>query len=365
MKDNKHFRISEKASSAALLRPLAAGGARPLLSPWRYVLPCVALLCVLLCSACKDPTSQALMKKGSSGKTLELLVVADRNVYTGSTLQLIDSLFARPQDGLNQVEPLFDVVNIPISSFENADMFRSHRNVLICDVDSANRNKVYKHVDRFAEPQIVYDFAAHDRAALDSMLRHFYPAVLRDLYDMEYRRIARVYTKEINADVMQSIRKQFGFSLTIPADYTIAPPVTGDFMWIRKETKDISFDILIQVLPYTTQKQMEEASVLNRVDSVMKQHVPGPADGSYIGTDRRLPFYTHTTQMGGQYAVETRGVYRCFGDFYSGPFVSYAVLMPDKKQMVLLTAFLYSPRKDKRDLLMQVEGICHTLTFNG
>ena len=175
--------------------------------------------------------------------------MANHDVYAGSTRLLTDSLFAHPQDGLNQAEPIFDVVNIPISIYENTDMFRSHRDVVICDIDSANKNKVYKHGDKFAEPQIIYEFAARDRHALDSLLRRHYPAVLQDLYATEYRRIGSVYGKDFNPEVMQSIQKNFGFALTIPSEYVIAPPVTDDFMWIRKETKDFSQDVLIQWSP--------------------------------------------------------------------------------------------------------------------
>jgi hypothetical protein len=334
------------------------------LRPRRSLLLCAMLLCVLAFSACKDTTTNGMSKKGSGGKTLELLLVANHDVYTGTTRQLLDSLFAHPQDGLNQPEPVFDIANIPVSSYENTEMFHSHRNVLICDVNVNNRNKVYRDVDKYAEPQIIYQFSASDSHALDSLLKHYYPMVLEDLYTMEYRRIERVYSKDFNPDIMNTIRKTFGFDVTVPSEYYIAPPVTNDFMWIRKETKDVSQDVLIQVEPYTSQSQFEEANLLNHIDTMMKRHVPGPADGSYIGTERRLMFYTYNRKIDNQYAKEIRGVYRCFGDFYSGPFVTYAVVTPDQKNIVLITAFVFSPRKDKRDLLMQVDGICRTIKFN-
>lgn len=324
---------------------------------------CVVTASLLSLSSCKDQTTQALLKNGSAGKTLELMLVADRNVYASSTKVLIDSLFTLPQDGLNQPEPLFDLVNIPKSSYESTEMFRKHRNVVICDINPENSNKVYKHTDLVAEPQIVYDFAAKDRAALDSLLRKYYPLLLEDLYRTEYRRIKRIYSKDFNAHAMSFVRKTYGFDLTVPAEYEIAPPATKDFAWIRKETKDYSQDVLIYVEPYLNENQFDEEVILRHMDTMLRRHVPGPADGSYIGSDHRLPFFTKSTQVDGQYATQVRGVYRCFGDFYSGPFVTYAVLSPDKKNVVLLMAFIYSPRKDKRDLLMQVDGIARTLDF--
>ncbi len=330
----------------------------------QVLLGLAACLIAATFSACKNTTTQALLKKSSSGKTQELLLVIDHEHYQGSTFHIIDSLFAGEQDGLNQPEPRFDIANIPLSSFENADMFRSHHNVIICDIKPENPNKVYRHVDRFAAPQIVYDFAATSQASLDSMLLRYAPRILDDLFATEYRRIEKVYTKDFHPEIMASIQKHFGFKVVIPTEYMIAPPVTGDFMWIRKETKDYSQNIFIQVEPYLNENQFTEAVLLNHIDTMMKHHVPGPADGSYIGTERRLPFHTKVTKVQGQYAMEVRGNYRCFGDFYGGPFVTYAVLSPDKREVVLITGLLYSPRKDKRDLLMQVDGICRTLTFD-
>ena len=103
----------------------------------------VMLLVVSLLAACNNPKSDEPQKKGSSGKTLELMIVADKDVYRGETKELIDSLFARPQIGLPVPEKMFDIVNIPVSSYKNTEMFRNHRNIIYCDVNPNNPDKVY------------------------------------------------------------------------------------------------------------------------------------------------------------------------------------------------------------------------------
>ena len=108
--------------------------------------------------ACGHKTTTST-KRGSSGKTLEVLLVADKETYSGDTKNLIDSLFRRPQVGMPQVEPIFDLVNIPVSSFRNTEMFQAHRNVILCDINPDNPNKVYFHTDQHAEPQVVFDCA--------------------------------------------------------------------------------------------------------------------------------------------------------------------------------------------------------------
>lgn len=43
--------------------------------------------------------------------------------------------------------------------------------------------------------------------------------------------------------------------------------------------------------------------------------------------------------------------------------MTYTLLSPDKTQLVELTGFVYCPRFDKRDYLMQVESICNSIKW--
>lgn len=327
----------------------------------RRILP---LLLVVLLVACSGK-EQKIEKKGSSGKTLEMLIVADRNVYSGETKSIIDSLFKAPQPGLPSYEPLFDVVNIPTTSFKNTEMFRVHRNVIICDVNPENPNKVYIHIDAWSAPQIIFEFAVKDLPALDSMLLKYHAQMLQELYRAEHRRLIKAFKAQSGYDLQKAIQEQFGFHLMFSDEFAMANVAnpTPDFAWVRKEAKDFSIGVLIQVTPYESKSQFEQANILNQLDSMMHR-VEGPADGSYMGLERRLDFYTQLSDMPqSSYCVETRGCWRLFGDFMGGAFVSYSMLSPDNKQLITLCAYTYSPRFPKRDYLMQVEGICHSISF--
>ena len=85
---------------------------------------------VLLLTSCHSRQNEAIMKKSSSGKTCEVLLAADTNVSIGDTKVLIDSILREVQPGLPQPQPRFDVVNIPVSSLHNTQMFRMHRNIV-------------------------------------------------------------------------------------------------------------------------------------------------------------------------------------------------------------------------------------------
>lgn len=334
----------------------------------RLFLGAMALLVTLFMLSChrdgEGLSTATPQKKGSSGKTLEMLVVANRDVYCGDTKALIDSLFGGPQYGLNQTEPIFSLVNIPVSSFENTEMFHVHRNVLKCDISPDNPNKVYKQIDVWSAPQVVFEFAVKDRATLDSFLVKYAPLVLDEMYAAEYRRIEKVYKSTEGVEINQYVKKHFNFDLMFSQEFMIAKS-DPDFLWVRKETKDFGIGVLVKVLPYSNKNQFSEEEILRTLDTTMKQNVPGSVEGSYMGTERRLDCQTRTLKMDGQYAVETRGLWRLFGpDFMGGPYVNYTILDPNGDQIVMLTAYVYCPRKEKRDLLMQVDGICHSIKFH-
>lgn len=329
------------------------------------------LVIVFLLSACGPNGHSDPQKKGSSGKTLEMLLVADRNVYCGDTKTLVDSLFRRPQVGLPQEQPIFDVVNIPVSSFRNTEMFRVHRNVVLCDINPDNPNKVYMYVDKWAAPQIVFEFATKDVDTLQALLRKYEPKILQEIYNTEHRRMYNVFKADENIVVRDAMLKQLGVSMTFSDEFEMAKPnnPADDFMWVRKETKDFGIGVFVHVVPYTDRQMFSQNSILDSLDASMALHVPCSAPDSYMGTERRLDFYTTQVDFkAASYCLETRGCWRAFGDFMGGPFVNYTFLSPDGKQLVYLTGYVYYPsgrlkNVTKRDLLMQVEGICHSFVF--
>ncbi len=328
----------------------------------------VALTAASMMVSCGSKERPAQGKKGSSGKTLEMLLVADKTVYSGSTKLLIDSLFRCPQEGFLMPEPIFDVVNIPPSSFNNAEMFQAHRNIIICDINPENPNKVYKSNDKWAAPQVVYDFAMKDRHALDSFLAKCAPMIINDMRMADRRRVIKAFNSMRAPDVMNRIKENFGFSLTVSDEFEIAK-MTDDFAWIRKETKDFGVGVLVKTMPYKDKAVFEEKEILRNLDTMMKQHVPAPAENSYMGTERRVDAARQQVTMAGQYCIETRGMWRTFGDFMGGPYVNYTLLTPDQKTVVMLTGYVYATRTtkstpySKRDYLMQADGICWSIAF--
>lgn len=317
----------------------------------------------LLLTACHSRQNEAIVKKSSSGKTCEVLLAADRSTYSGDNKTLIDSILREVQPGLPQPEPRFDVVNVPVTSLHNTQMFQMHRNIILCDIKPDNPDKLYISHDKWAAPQVMVDVAASSDSALQALLRKHAATIKRELYRTEHQRIINAFHNTRNIDLMQRVEKKFGFKMTFSDEFRWDAE-DADFAWIRKETKDFSLGILIRTMPYQSEDQFLPAKIDNRLDTLMRRYVPGPTEGSYMGTERRVDIEHQSVDYpGSDYCIETRGLWRVFGDFMGGPFVSYTVLSPDRTQLVEVVGYVYCPRFDKRDYLMQVEGICNSIRW--
>ena len=322
----------------------------------------------LLCSCDSGNTEKPSGKRSSSGKTLELMIVTDKETYKGDVARVVDSLFFSQRLGQLRPDPMFSRVMIPPASYYEQDMFRVHRNIIIIDIKPDNPNKVYRHIDEWSSPQVVYDFVAKDAASFDSMMCRCYAKMLDDMYNAEHLRVQKAFMDMSNPELMKKIEKHFGFHLTFSKEFDIYK-MTEDFAWVMKRTKDYDISVLIKKEPYRSQASFDKEIILNGLNAMCKEHVPGPAEGSYMGLERKeFPIEYNKVTLAGQYCVETRGLWRTFGDIMGGPYVSYTLTSPDNKYLITLMGFVYSPRTDvpqynHRDFLMQCEAICYSLRF--
>ena len=115
----------------------------------------VLMVCCLAMTVFVSCSTKMTSKPGSSGKTLELIIIADNNVYSGTTKQTLQNIFEAPQDGLNQPQPRFDVVRMLPADFNGNTMFQAHRNLLVLEVDPQGANKVLLNYDQWATPQVL------------------------------------------------------------------------------------------------------------------------------------------------------------------------------------------------------------------
>lgn len=322
---------------------------------------------IVLCVSCNKKTQQDDLTKGllsSSGKTLEMLLVVSDDIYAGAFRDSIGENFEKACPNLPQKEPLFDIIKMAPNDFYNSDLLQQHRNILIIDCKQGNPNTILQQIDKRYYPQAIFKISASSIDSLFSLLTKYAPTIKHQFYINEYKRVYVAMKKQENIKLNPQIQKRFDFNLTFSTEYYLATKDTN-FFWIRKETTDESFNVMIYKQPYTGKGLFEQKKIIETRDYLGKKYIPGPTHGSYMGTETRTNLvgdYTRKNIKLGKYtAVETRGMWRLFGNFMGGAFVNYCFVNPRTNEFIMIDCFLYSPKRSKRDNLIHLESIIHNI----
>jgi hypothetical protein len=309
----------------------------------------------MLCSC----TIEVPSKPNSNGKTCEILVVCDKSEFATATGDTLRAFFMQHRTTLNQMEPLFSLANVPMSAFDKSDMFKHMRNTILIVFNPEKPAQFLVKQDAWASNQIVFQFTAPNKQEFFKLFQEKRELMLKAFYDKERTRIINTFKVSENVEISDRLQKTFGFKLVFPEGFIIRT-ANPDFMSINKETKDYGQNVMVCTYPYTANSFKQE-NILKMRNQIAQQYIFGPAEGSYMTTEMALPPISAELNLNGRYAIETRGLWKLEGDFMGGPFVNYVFLDEEKNQIVMIDAFLYSPKKPKRDLLMQLESIAYSI----
>lgn len=312
-------------------------------------------------TAC-DEQKSGPRKERSAGGTSEILVVTQNDEqWEGMMGDTIRSFFLQPQYGLPQPEALFKLAHINVSGF--SDMFKKHKSLLIAEINpNLDRVVVETGEDVWAAPQRVIKIVAPDRASWCKTFAEQKEAYKVMFDKVERDRILTVLRPSNDANLTKKVKEKMGFDITIPSGFFISKN-EPDFMWIRKELEKNSFGIFIYTTPYKDTLQLEMNSIISVRDRMMQKYVPGPANGSFMTTEKldMPPVVNYISYFPTGYAVEMRGMWCLVGDYMAGPFVSYT--FPDNRtgNLVTVEGYVYYPNHDKRDDLLQLQSIIYSI----
>lgn len=317
-------------------------------------------------SACNTVREKALPQ--ISGKAGEVVLVVEDQVWK-STADTILNILSADVDGLNQSEPMFDVVRIPASAF--TEIFQRHRNIISCRIaaDSAANIKVAQ--DLWATPQTVVQIVAPSAQAFEQLFSDNRDKITALLLKAEQDRIIKNYATFPDREVMSKLERSASVTMTIPKGYTYdmdtSCTLDGDtchFIWISHETPEISQGLFVYYYRYTDTLMLTRNSLMAMRNLMCKRFVGGPSDGSYMTT---VAFEDVTTfrsyNRRGRYTAELRGLWETHGDFMGGPFVSLTQYDEKRGRIVTVDGFVYAGKKDKRNYMRQVEAIMSTMKF--
>lgn len=321
------------------------------------------ILFITIFAACSSDTEKKTIDKPRSvGGTSELLVVVqNQGQWNGAEGEVIRNFFEQEQYGLPQPEPIYKVANILVSGF--SDMFKKHRNILIVETNPSLEEAVVEaYTDFWAKPQHVIKIAAPNAQKWAEAFNLRDQSFLDRYMEGERERIMNVYRPTVNSKITQALEKTLDIWMIVPEGFYVAKS-EANFVWIRKELRDMSQGIIAYAIPYRDTLDLTPNRLIAVRDSVVKRHIPGSLDGSYMTTEKELmpPKIFSTGKFVTDFAVESRGLWKVVGDFMGGPYVSYTVVDQERARLITVEGYVYAPNQDKRNYLLQLEAILHSL----
>ena len=314
----------------------------------------------LVLSACRGGNKKTLLPN-VSGKAGEVLVVIEREQWEGNLGVAIREALASDTPYLAQREPLFALSNVPPGSFNN--MFKMHRNLLLVNINPQNASSgiVYKN-NVWAQPQSVVQLNAADA---EEALRLFGEGAVTTAEFFEQaerdRNIANAKLYEERA-LREPVKKVTGGIIHFPSGYRCRK-WTDDFAWIADEKQYTNQTVLVYRYPVPSGDPFALERIIQERNRAMQENVPGMFEGSYMTTSTAMEPTTRSLRWRGRDFMETRGFWEVHGDFMGGPFVSHSFYSRDGKDIIVLEAFVFAPRYDKRQYLRQVESLLYSFEY--
>jgi hypothetical protein len=302
------------------------------------------------------------MHKNITGKAGELVVVISKDSWEGEPGKLIRQTLAQSHVGLPQDEPLFDVIDVPHAAFKS--IFKSTRNIIQTSI-SANVEEtgVFFTDDVWAYPQATIQIQAKNAEQFEQLFNENKDKILTYFLSAERERITMNYKKIYDKGVYNVLDKDFNVTMKVPPGFVIAEQ-KEDFLWFKYETPEISQGIVVYTSPYVSDSAFTVNYQLNLRDSLLKENVPGPLDGTYMSIEKRMEQISNVFQHNGNYATEMRGLWRVENDFMGGPYVALSELDAANQRVITAYGYVYAPSREKRNYLRQVEAMIYSLKLN-
>ena len=324
-----------------------------------FITIALAALCAISCNHSK--TKKALLPN-ISGKPGEVIVVINKGDWEGAPGTVLRDTLASDFPFLPQREPLYDVVNVAPSGFTN--MFQIHRNIIIMNISSdvTEPGVIYKN-DVWAAPQCVIRINASNAEEAVELFKENSARIKAVLAQAEINRVIANSKRYEERALAPVVTEMAGGSPHFPSGYKLKKK-SEDFIWITYDPQFTQQSILIYKYPVEEGKNMMDPdNLLSAQSHMLKENVPGMFENTYMIISPIVrPAVTYKKYGEHQFA-EIRGLWEVHNDYMGGPFVSHVFYTPDGQNMIMMQAFVYAPKYDKRNYLKQVESVLYSFEW--
>lgn len=316
----------------------------------------IFLILIASISSCKK-TTKGLMPV-VTGKSGEMIVLSSKTLWDGTVGDSIKAIFNDIQIGMPQDEPVMDLFHLNRAAFTS--MFKTHRSILEIKISkSVKKTKLVVKDNMYAKTQAYMRIEAPNMNDMIKVLNDNRTKILAYFLRGERNRKISVIKKAPVQEIFDLLKKDEKFTLSFPSGYKVRKDEM-DFFWASKETPESSQGMFIYTYDYLSEDAFSKEAIMAKRNYMLKSLVPGPSKGSYMTTEKNFPISFRHFDFLGNYAVESRGLWKLENDFMGGPFVNVSFLDTVNNRVICMDAYVYRPNKDKRELLRELEAVMYT-----
>jgi hypothetical protein len=315
----------------------------------------VSLLSLLFFSCKKQEENLA---RKATGNTNTISVIIDDQLWNGEIGESIRNKFASPVLGLPQEEPLFTINQYPVKLMEG--FMTDTRTIIVIKKENKTQFEIKK--NQYALHQNVFHISGKTNGDILEIIEKKSPQIIQIIKETEIAESQRINSESLMNPII--IKNKFQISLQVPIGYSYALQ-KSKFLWLKKEIISGNTSLLIYEVPINSVKN--KANVISNIiktrDSIGNLYIRGTELDTPMITEEGYSPYLFKLKLNGKETYETKGTWELKNDFMSGPFVNYAIVDTARNRVLILEGFCYSPSKEERDLMHELESIIKSIVI--
>lgn len=298
------------------------------------------------------------LPRKATGKINTISVIIDDQLWNGEVGDSIRNKFASPVIGLTEEEPLFTINQYPAKLMEG--FMTDSRTIIVVKKEEKNEFVVKK--NQYASPQNVFHISGKTSADILKIIKINAPKIIQTIKETEITENQRIISQSLLNT--KTITKKFHISLKIPKSYLYVLQ-ENNFVWLKKEITIGNTSILIYQVPISSIKKDPNAiaNIIKMRDSIGNLYISGTEPDTQMITEEGYAPYLFKIKLDSKETFETKGTWELKNDFMSGPFINYAIVDQEHDRILVLEGFCYSPSKEERDLVHELESIIKSIVI--
>ncbi|GGH68809.1 DUF4837 family protein [Phaeocystidibacter marisrubri] len=314
------------------------------------------LASIIVFASCDREVKEVL--PSSSGTHNEMMLVIDEGMWEGELGNLLRKDLEEPVNGLPNAEPLFIIHQVDQEAF--GDFFERYKSIVQFAIipDSTGYSVGY---NQWASPQIVVSFIAPSKLGLAQLFKEKKDQFINTLQKHDRQILLNRIRQSAYSTLPPALAKVGIKNMVLPDAFTVTQE-KDSLIILYSQYRESNRAIFIHTRPIS--ELAPGSDMISVRDTILKYNFEGPSEGSYPGTEMRIPPILTTTSIDGKMAFELRGLWRTYNDFMGGSFLSYAIYDEEHNRIVTVESFMYGVKAKKYKVMQELEAILRSVELN-